>query len=328
MSEQDQPAAEPTQPSTRKKWLTRLFHVVVLAVTLVFVGQNLAGAFSEFQQHKLDLHAGWLVAALVTYVASLTVLGLPMWLVLRNNNEPVTLFQSTRAYLISHVGKYVPGKAMAIVIRCTLLSPLGLSVPRVTITTFYETFAAMASGSVLAFVCLLTLPSSNDYAAAIAAEPWVLWLSLGAVMMGFVGAVTPMGFHLLTQAATLPFKTIQIFANERISEKTFTGSMLFGFVAWALMGFSYTATILAVSSSQPLTIQLWVISTACVSMSIVGGFLSMIPGQAVVREAILIQALTPVVGQLTAVVSSLLFRLITIVAELGVAAVLYLGGKR
>jgi hypothetical protein len=140
--------------------------------------------------------------------------------------------------------------------------------------------------------------------------------------------VTPLGFSLLTRAASLPLKKIQDFAHERISEKTFSGSILFGAAAWGMMGFSYTATILAVTRSEPFSVLLWLTSTACVSMSIVGGFLSMIPGQAFVREAILIQALTPVVGQAPAVATSLLFRLVTLLGELGTAAALYLGGKR
>lgn len=325
MNEPEQPQRNPG--SSSKRWLKRAFHGLILVLTLTFVGKNLSGAFDELRSRPLEIHAGWAAAAFGLYAMGLTILGLPMWLVLRDNNEPVTLRQSTRAYLISHIGKYVPGKAMAIVIRCAFLQPLGLSIGRVTLTSFYETFAAMASGSLIAICGLLLSPSPTEYAAAVAVEPWVLWMGIACVSVGFVGAVTPPGFRLFTQIATMPFKSAQGYTQERIGTPTFAGALFWGMVAWLVMGASYTATIAAVGQVTVST-ELWIMSTACLAMSIIGGFLSMIPGQAVVREAILIQTLTPLVGQLTAVVASLAYRCVTLLTELVLATALYLGGKR
>ena len=44
-----------------------------------------------------------------------------------------------RAYVVSHLGKYVPGKAMVVVIRTALVVPFGARASTAAIATFYET---------------------------------------------------------------------------------------------------------------------------------------------------------------------------------------------
>ena len=55
-----------------------------------------------------------------------------------------------RAYLVSHLGKYVPGKAMVVVMRAGLSMPYGARGATAAIATFYETLVMMAAGSLMA----------------------------------------------------------------------------------------------------------------------------------------------------------------------------------
>src|SRR5207244_6475766 len=53
-----------------------------------------------------------------------------------------------RAYYVSHLGKYVPGKAWAILMRATLLP--GVRPGVAALTAAYETLTTMAAGALIA----------------------------------------------------------------------------------------------------------------------------------------------------------------------------------
>ena len=62
--------------------------------------------------------------------------------------------------------------------------------------------------------------------------------------------------------------------------------------------------------------------TAAVSLATVAGFLSFVPGGAVVREAVLTELMAPHVGDSVAVVAAILLRLAWLAAELAISGVL------
>src|SRR5262249_55867674 len=57
-----------------------------------------------------------------------------------------------RAYYVSQLGKYLPGKAVAVVMRVALVRSPGVSGGVAALTTFYEVLTTMASGVLLAAV--------------------------------------------------------------------------------------------------------------------------------------------------------------------------------
>ena len=155
----DSTSAEATPNGARKKWLKRAFHAVILVVTIAFVGRQIVVAQAEMRTHPVHLKVGWLAASGLGYGLGLAILGVTWHVVLTDQRAGAGFGRTLRAYLISHVGKYVPGKAMVIVIRCGLLAPAGVSVGLVTLTSFYETFASMGTGALLALGCLPWLPT-------------------------------------------------------------------------------------------------------------------------------------------------------------------------
>ena len=63
-------------------------------------------------------------------------------------------------------------------------------------------------------------------------------------------------------------------------------------------------------------------------MSSVAGFLSFIPGGAGVREIVQTELMVPYYGQGPALVASIIFRLVMLVAEVALSSILYLMGPR
>jgi uncharacterized membrane protein YbhN (UPF0104 family) len=98
-------------------------------------------------------------------------------------------------------------------------------------------------------------------------------------------------------------------------------------VGWLLNGLSLYLVIGACGFSiTPEAVERYILCTIAGAMSVVVGFISFIPGGAIVREAVLMFLLPPRFGQLAAVVSAIMVRLVSIVAELVISAILYCTG--
>src|SRR5262245_10913867 len=73
------------------------------------------------------------------------------WLyVLRTVGEPVPLLPGVRGYYLSHLGKYVPGKGVALLMRTTAAAEAGAAPGAAALAAVYETLAFMAAGALVA----------------------------------------------------------------------------------------------------------------------------------------------------------------------------------
>lgn len=320
-------------PASRaKKWVKRAIHAVILVLTLAAISWNAIQAANEVHTKQLEFDLGWLAASAGFYWLGLALLGLPWWLALDDCRAGIRLASAVRVYLISHVGKYVPGKAMVIIIRCGLLQRWGVPVGIVVLTSFYETFMTMASGSLLAVVCWRWLPFASGRNAQLEQYPLLaaaLPFAVIGLAAGFLGAILPPVFRRLTCLVTLPMASgARTYADQRFTLRTVVLGLSAGALSWLIQGASYLAAVNAIAGEK-LPWSALPTTTATIALSIVVGFLSMLPGQVGVREVILIATLEPLVGdRRLALAAPLLHRLVTIVCELFAGLVLYLGGRR
>ena len=66
---------------------------------------------------------------------------------------------------------------------------------------------------------------------------------------------------------------------------------------------------------------------AAVAFAVVAGFLSMLPGGLVVRDALLMQLLAPMCGEANALVAAVLLRLVWLVSEVAACGILYVAAR-
>jgi hypothetical protein len=92
--------------------------------------------------------------------------------------------------------------------------------------------------------------------------------------------------------------------------------------ATVLLGLSLWATLNGLSP-EGAPLGEWAIDTAVMSLSMVAGFVSLIPGGFGVREFILLELLAPQVGDRLAIEATVVSRLVSIAGEAALAAVLY-----
>jgi uncharacterized membrane protein YbhN (UPF0104 family) len=109
--------------------------------------------------------------------------------------------------------------------------------------------------------------------------------------------------------------------------------MLSGWAAntlgWFLFGMSLWATLRAVPLGTPMA-SWWELAprlTASVSLALVAGFVSLLPGGVGVRELVLNALMVPQFGHVKALVSAVLLRLVWLVTEVALSIILYASGK-
>ena len=101
----------------RVRWRKRLIPAVKVVVAVVVawgVGRHVLRTWRDLGRHELDLEVSpaFLTLAGLLYLVGLVLCGLFYDDLLKATSTPIPRLAAVRAYLISHLGKYVPGKGM------------------------------------------------------------------------------------------------------------------------------------------------------------------------------------------------------------------------
>lgn len=262
------------------------------------------------------------VGCAVLFVAGLTCWGCFWARLVRRDYPHIGMGPLLASYLASHVGKYVPGKALVIVLRCGLASRLGVPVAVGAVTTIYETLTAMSCGAAVAvLVALATRPDLTG----------VIWKMLLALVLVLIPILPGIYNRIATRLARqfLPPNHPRLAA---MPVSTLLEGFIFALAGWVCLGGSagqlLGALLPAASWTSPTVLAQLVAWNA---LSTVGGFLAVpAPGGLGVREAILQSMLatmpvTPAIGDAPAALAAILLRLVWLVTEVLLAAVIFSG---
>jgi glycosyltransferase 2 family protein len=269
--------------------------------------------------YDFRLVPGWLLVSGLFYLTGLAAC-LAFWqLSMRNAGAHPALINTVAAYFAGHLGKYVPGKGLVVVIRAGLVKGPGVTPVLAAFTCAVETLLMMATGSAVACLILLFVDVPHGFT--------LLLLSAGvAVALGAL-ILPPVSFRLL-RMVTKPFGDSTAGYLRGVSWVTLgTGTALM-VVSWLLMGLSLAATLAAMQHLSTLATSLGILKTygllvALVALANVGGFISMIPGGLGAREWILLETLGPVIGSSQAVVAAGVIRLTWLAVELLAAGIFW-----
>jgi uncharacterized membrane protein YbhN (UPF0104 family) len=294
---------------------------------LVFVAQHGYHLWVRVDRQPARMNWGWLALATATSVIAwlpsawywrrlLSTLGpMPPW--------PLLL----RSYYCGHLGKYLPGKALAIVIRTALIKEAGVSAASAAFTATLESATYMWAGTLLAIILYPSLaPHLPEQIVALAADPL---RRAGLATLVVAGGLVGMAM-LLRSYQRLTFRPAE-FQNPagRTAapvRTSLTGVVVF-LAAWWIQGLTLGFTIQAVSS-EPLAIGDWPFWTGTAAIALVGGFIAVFtPGGLGVREGLLMELLSQDVGPHEAVLVAVLLRGAALAGELLTAGALYYGVK-
>ncbi|MHB8900048.1 MAG: lysylphosphatidylglycerol synthase transmembrane domain-containing protein [Thermoguttaceae bacterium] len=308
----------------RRRLLFTAIKVLIVGVVFWAVGDTLLSGVVKLWKDGWQLRWSWLVGAGALYVVGLLPAGVFWWRVLRVLGQRTGFLETMRAYYVGHLGKYVPGKAMVIVLRAGLLQSSGTRISVAAAAVFYETLTMMAVGSFWSAAILAIWYRGH----------WTLCLTaIGLMLASGIPTVPPL-FRLLAKLA-------RVARGDEETQKSLNdiglGTLATGWVlmtlSWGLLAVSLWATLKGMGLEGTDPVRDFPRYLASVSLAMVAGFVSLIPGGFFVRDGILAELIEPYFEELTtrfpadvmAGLSAVLLRIVWLVAELAVAVVLYFG---
>lgn len=300
----------------------------LFVVVLYFVGKRAVDLWRSSPKAGLNVDVRWLVPAAALYLVG----WMPsVWFwraMLKRMQQKVGWFEATRAYYVGHVGKYLPGKALVLVMRGTMLKEAGANPVFAGVTAAYETLMFMWSGAALAVALApVAMPVAywQQLPLAVQGLRQQVWLLPVIVLVATVG-ITPFSAWLFTFVGrkALPRDPTSIVPPPFTASLMVQGAFITS-LGWLCHAASLGCTLQAVSN-RPLDVTLFPIWLASVCVSTVGGFVILIaPGGLGVREWLLVEMLKDqqAIGATQAVVAAGLLRIVWFASELVSAGVLY-----
>ena len=318
----------PTSARTRVRFWPILKWLLFIAV-VYFVMHRAVQIWSFSPPEAIQIHFGWLILAGLAYLAGWLPSALFWRALLKSMQQPLGTWDALRAYYVGHAGKYVPGKAMVLVIRGSLVKDAGVNPLLAGLTAAYETLVFMATGIMLALALIpfamgdtlrQRMPATANW---IWNHPYIFSLSV----VGLTFASTPFSAWLFTKLGrkTLPKHESERRVSPSISAALVSLGVVVSSLSWSLHTISLGCVIRSISES-PFDISEFPRWMICCTASNVGGFLILIaPGGLGVREGILIETLKnqPRITPAGAVVVAGLLRAVWFITEMLTALLFY-----
>lgn len=328
----DSTTDEGAASGARRRWWP-VVKWTLFAVVLLFVVRRGYALWTQQQAAgpvETTLDVVWLIPAGVAYFVG----WLPsVWFwrkMMADLGGQVSYPLCLRAYFCGHLGKYIPGKASALLIRGAMLHGQGTTFRVATLTAACETLILMGAGAALATALAPTILSDAQ------------WAELPGVLRGL--RHSPAALPILTVVAltiALPLMSLvftkvalsmvprtaidEPVENPRISARLIAAGLALFVLAWGCHGLSLGCTLRAVSPG-PLDLSDWPSWTGIASLATVIGFFAIFaPGGMGVREGLLIEMLRiqPGITAHQAVAAAVLLRIVWFAAEIVSAGALY-----
>ena len=303
--------------------------MVVFVLVCVSVSSTIRRAAAELSQHDWQVRPAWLVVGGLLYVIGLVPMAWFWHRALAALGQPAPWPATLRAYFFGHLGKYVPGKAMAIILRVAAVRKWVTSMRVAIVSTMLETLTMMAVGAFLGAV-LSVLALKIDLVWAVLAAGMALAFGL-PTLPPVASRLAQLGVGRMKRPAELDTASLSSSSIEPnlsgINVRLLITGWLAACVCWVLLGLSLWATLRAmcIESVEPLRDLPLMVAT--VSFAVAVGFASMLPGGLGVRDLVLVELLAPVCGAAGALVAAVLLRLVWLVSELAVCVILYVAAK-
>jgi glycosyltransferase 2 family protein len=346
-----------------KPWMRTLlpivkivFSLAILAAVGRFFYRDLLRAGTEgLWQHSVQ--PGWLVLSGVFYILGL---GCSAWFwirLLKSLGQRPAALPAIRAYYLGHLGKYLPGKAWALVVRAGLAQGAGVKLGVAGVTSLYEVLTTMAAGALLAAVLFAVGASDTsppgDWSALrrlfTERDPETspldrkVLVALSLMMLVIVGLpiLPPIFNRLVNRLRSLKNLLARQPASETIDPRrlhikmiVLMEGLLMTAFGWMLLGASLWAVIQAVIDEPRLmTLAEWCQLSAILSLAYVAGFIVVfMPSGIGVREFFLRVFLLPELSRkwtgeknslVIAIWVVLLLRLVWTAAEMVTNAIVY-----
>jgi uncharacterized membrane protein YbhN (UPF0104 family) len=308
----------PYNPWMKRDWkrlLWRGVKLVLAGLVLFFVGWQLKKDLEPKDDQpnitEIQLRPEWLAASGAIYLVGVFPSAW-FWRHLHARfGYPLPFYAALRAHYIGQLGKYVPGKALAIAMRADLAHPYGVPYGVSIIISFYEVLTGMAAGGIVAAVVYAVEPPDD-------LELGLHPVAIGAVLIGLCGIpLLPGVFNFVVAKLSARIQAVQLYRLPPLRFGVLATGLLVSGAGWWVLGLSWWALLQAVLADPPaLTLSMWAQCTASIAFASVAGFvIIVVPGGFGVRELLLAKLLGFVGPAAYISAAAILLRLDWIAAE-------------
>jgi glycosyltransferase 2 family protein len=325
-SQNDQLASEQTkldassapQKSNKRyfKLCIRLAIVVLVVIWIIKAFRDADDKFTATQLSIGDMDLLFVGLSALSYIIGLACFGLFWHRALLAMGQRPTVLESLRSYTFSHLGKYVPGKALVVIIRSDEVTSPRVKRSVAVVGVFVETLGMMAVGGILASVLLIAgCGQPHD-------SGWLILLAAGLASASGVAASPPMFRFVLRYLSKRRGLSALNDAINGLTWQFLVKGWFLAAVGWLFFGGSMVFVLLAfptLESSVQFDIGDYPQIMAAVALSMVAGFLSLLPGGVGVREMVIYTLLTPLIDPTLAIISAVSLRVVWLLCELGAA---------
>jgi glycosyltransferase 2 family protein len=307
-----EPPSELPKPTLRNHWFWKIgLQIVLMTIVVVFLSIAIQRAWVELHASPSEwrwdrLHWGWILAGLMLSMAGLAPLCIAWLQILRDFRQNIDWQAGAYAYCLGQLGKYVPGKAMVLVLRVGELHRRGAAVRPSVVSVFIETLTNFTTGAILGAILLQSM----------AVPPWLLWSATACIPIAAL-LLLPHSFRwVISRIAKSRVGRMPESVSQAIHGRFMLRTILWCVLSWILQGSALWAFVAGIQSDASVfTTQAWLVCVASASLGAVAGFLAMVPGGAGVREVAVIGLMSSIVPAPVALVSAVVSRLGSILGE-------------
>ncbi|SEJ65764.1 lysylphosphatidylglycerol synthase transmembrane domain-containing protein [Demequina mangrovi] len=284
-----------------------------LAVAVVLLAWAVITGWDEVSAALRDLTWGAIVGALAACVLALGVNAMSWRAVMRAIGLTATVPEALRVFLLSQVGKYVPGSVWPVLAQAEFARDHGVSRPRAMTGSIVAMVVGVVTSAIVGAVGLvLAVPD------ALATYWWVL-----VVAAALAALLVP---AVLARVVALAFRvTRRDEEPARIGGRALLASAAWSALMWVVLGVHAWLLLRELAPGAGL-----VIATGAFAFAWLVGFLVVVaPAGAGAREAALALVLAPVATPAQALSLALVSRFLMTAADaIGLAAGIAIGGRR
>ena len=305
-------------------WLSAIQWTVVIAVTVALIW-TVCKSWNQLADQPIvwaEFRWPYLLVAMLCYGCTMSLASVVWRQILLSLGCKIGLAEAYRAFVFSQLAKYIPGKAMVIVVRCVMVcgNPKKVRHPvgPVVASSFIETMMFILVGAQLGCVGIFFLPT-------IPSE--VRWTAIVVLILFGLMTLPPVFSRLTTFASRLRRKSQWSAHVFRLKWSTYLFAWGLAICAWVFNGAAMWFVLAALQPNE-IVLSDYFLALTTISLATVAGFVSMLPGGLGVRELVMIPLLAPRFSITTAVAAAIVARLIGVVAEVLIAAIIKISSRR
>jgi uncharacterized membrane protein YbhN (UPF0104 family) len=269
--------------TTWKGWGWPVLKGVLALAVLAAIAFRFYDDLRQLDRTRLELHPGWLIVSAFFYLPGLLLSAWYWHHLLHVFGQRPRLLATLRGYFLGHLGKFVPGKAWAVLLRAHAVSGPDVRFGIAVITTFYEVLTTMAAGALVAAVIFAIDPPE---------VPGLDWhpLLAGVLLLIVCGVpLLPGVFNFAVGRMSARFRRVESFRLPPLRPATLLVGLGVTAVGWLFLGLAVWALLTAVLREPPaFSLHVWMRCTGSIGLAYVAGFLVVfLPGGLGARELFL-----------------------------------------